>query len=268
MDYFDRQAQRVDKLLDGFDDNRVICKSRRLFMAATGRVLEVGAGSGRNFDILRSNRQIKSLVCVEQSENLCSIMRDKLDKLSPPFPVVVLCADVCQLPFEDDSFDSVISSFTLCSIGGDVQQALREVCRVCRRNGRLLLLERGLSSSRIYRWIMRSCNLLPNPRVPWECGYYEDRDPIAILDEANIPIKSVRHRNFGLIYLISGFRPHTVSTAQTGDCAAPSDSPGNASAAAFDGEGIIPVLKGVRSTFGTGRVYYVYRPSGEQQRVA
>eukprot|EP00922_Rhytidocystis_sp_ex-Travisia-forbesii_P048621 GHVS01072398.1.p1 GENE.GHVS01072398.1~~GHVS01072398.1.p1 ORF type:complete len:280 (-),score=24.25 GHVS01072398.1:486-1325(-) len=258
MDLFDRQAHCVDKMLDAFDDNRVVQKSRRLFRAAKGMVLEVGAGAGRNLEILQSNGHIKSVVCVEQSERLCSVLKDKLDKLCPPFPVVVLCGDICQLPFGDETFDSVISSFTLCSVGGDVQKELSEMCRVCRKNGRILLLERGLSSSRIYRWIMRSCRLVPNPRVPWECGYSEDRDPIALLDEAKIPVKSVRHRNFGLLYLISSFRPHTLPLSQSGH---ESDSD---CTAATDLQETIPVIReGVKGRFGTGRVYYVYKPAVE-----
>eukprot|EP00922_Rhytidocystis_sp_ex-Travisia-forbesii_P048607 GHVS01072381.1.p1 GENE.GHVS01072381.1~~GHVS01072381.1.p1 ORF type:complete len:284 (-),score=20.83 GHVS01072381.1:464-1315(-) len=263
MEFFDRQAHCMDKTLDGVDDNGVVHKSRLLFRAAQGRVLELGAGTGRNLEILQSNRQIESVVCMEQSERLCGVMKDKLDKMCPPFPVVVLCGDICDLPFEDEAFDSVMSSFTLCSVGGDVQQELHEMCRVCRKNGRILLLERGLSSSRIYRWIMRSCQLIPNPRVPWEYGYYEDRDPIALLDEAKIPVKSVRHRNFGLLYLISSFRPHTLPLSERDH-----DSNGD-STALFDLQENIPgIRKVVKGRFGSGRIYYVYKPVVEPQRAA
>ena len=63
------------------------------------------------------------------------------------------------LPFENDTFDCVVSTFTLCSIA-DVGQALGEVCRVLKRGGLFLLLEHGLSPDpNVQRW-QRSLNWL------------------------------------------------------------------------------------------------------------
>lgn len=59
------------------------------------------------------------------------------------------------LPFDDQTFDCVVSTFTLCSID-DVQQALNEVYRVLRTGGRFLFLEHGLSpESGVGRWQRR-----------------------------------------------------------------------------------------------------------------
>jgi ubiquinone/menaquinone biosynthesis C-methylase UbiE len=69
----------------------------------------------------------------------------------------VLCGE--RLPFDNDTFDCVVSTFTLCSIAG-VGQALGEVYRVLKPSGRFLLFEHGLSPQPSVQWWQRRLNWL------------------------------------------------------------------------------------------------------------
>eukprot|EP00921_Rhytidocystis_pertsovi_P022850 GHVQ01036402.1.p1 GENE.GHVQ01036402.1~~GHVQ01036402.1.p1 ORF type:complete len:452 (+),score=122.69 GHVQ01036402.1:560-1915(+) len=225
QDWFNRNAYCMDTILDNFDDLRVVSQKRaKLFRAAKGHVLEVGAGTGRNFEALRTNSKVKSLTCVEMCDNMCDVMKLKLEEARLPFPVCVVQGDMCELPFDAEAFDSTISSFTLCSCFGDVHKGVTEISRVTKRNGRLLFLERGVPQNWLYRTLYRQLSILPNPRVPWELGFYEDRVPTDILDSANVPANVVKYANFGIFYLISTLRPNMYGAQSVTSTASSSSS--------------------------------------------
>jgi ubiquinone/menaquinone biosynthesis C-methylase UbiE len=98
-----------------------------LIADAAGRVLEIGAGTGANLP--HYNSSIDSLVLTDpEPPMLRRLQRTVRDQM----PLAqVLRAPAEDLPFEDDSFDTVVSTLVLCSVG-DVDQALAEVRRVLR----------------------------------------------------------------------------------------------------------------------------------------
>jgi ubiquinone/menaquinone biosynthesis C-methylase UbiE len=92
------------------------------------------------------------------------------------------------LPFDDGSFDTVVSTFTLCSIA-DPERALGEVRRVLVPDGRLLFLEHGLADDpRVQTWQHR---LTPFQRV-LGCGCELDRDIRGLLDRTGFSFVRVR----------------------------------------------------------------------------
>jgi SAM-dependent methyltransferase len=118
---------------------------------ARGRVLEVGIGSGLNLPFY--SRDVTALVGVEPSAKLAAMTRRRTDGV--PFPVEVIERSAEELPLEAGSFDSVVTTWVLCSIP-DAVRALREMRRVLAPGGRLLFVEHGLAADAgVRRWQQR-----------------------------------------------------------------------------------------------------------------
>jgi ubiquinone/menaquinone biosynthesis C-methylase UbiE len=107
-----------------------------LLADATGRVPEIGAGTGANLPFY--DRSIESLVVTEPEPPMLRRLQRKAREVAPL--ALVLRAPAEDLPFEDDSFDTVVSTLVLCGVD-DQPRALREARRVLRPGGRLLFLE-------------------------------------------------------------------------------------------------------------------------------
>ena len=116
--------------------------------AAHGRVLEIGISSGLN---LASFRPDTETVCgVDPSAELLAKASQRVPNVG--FPVRLLEASCEKLPLEDQSFDTVVMTFTLCSIA-DAGAALREIRRVLKPEGELLFAEHGRAPDPdVMRW--------------------------------------------------------------------------------------------------------------------
>jgi len=138
-------------------------------------------------------------------------LRHTIEQMQPQFPVTVIKADCTNLPFANECFDTVISSFSLCSLENP-DAGIREMCRVVKDIGKILFLERGVFKRSLVRWIMRKLDISPNPRIPWEYGYYEDRDPIQLIKNCDVPVLDWRTKHLGDIYLVATGRPSDVNS--------------------------------------------------------
>jgi len=132
---------------------------------ARGRVVEIGFGSGLNLAHYPS--AVQSLVAVEPSEGM---QRRAWPRIAmAPFPVEVIEGIAERMPLGDAGYDTAVSTLTLCTVA-DPARVLAELRRVLRPNGRLLLMEHGLSEdggiarwqhrlNRIQRIVACGCNL-------------------------------------------------------------------------------------------------------------
>lgn len=114
---------------------------RRILATARGDVLEIGFGTGLNLPHY-PRTGITSLTIIDPADHLPERVRRRIDGV--PFPVARARLAAERLPFEDGRFDTVVSTWTLCSIA-DAVAALREIKRVLRPDGTFLFLEHGLS---------------------------------------------------------------------------------------------------------------------------
>ncbi|MFQ5852614.1 MAG: class I SAM-dependent methyltransferase [Candidatus Binatia bacterium] len=114
---------------------------RRLLEKASGKVLEVAAGSGKNFPHYPRSCQ---LTAVDLSPAMLAIARKRAEKLGLNVDFEIMDAE--RLNFADRSFDTVANSLSLCTYPEPLM-ALQEMARVCRPDGRLLLLEHGRSDT-------------------------------------------------------------------------------------------------------------------------
>jgi len=106
---------------------------------ATGRVLELGFGSGLNLDFY-DPREVERVWALEPASEMWQLARAAVER--SPLRVERLDAGAEQVPLPDDSVDTVLVTYTLCTIP-DVDAALAEARRVLAPGGRLLFCEHG-----------------------------------------------------------------------------------------------------------------------------
>jgi SAM-dependent methyltransferase len=120
----------------------------RVIAPAQGRVLEVGVGSGLNLPIYGA--QVKEIVGLEPAPRLIGMAEHLADRAKAPVRFIAGSAE--SLPLETASVDTVVMTWTLCSIP-DAISALKEMRRVLREGGELLFIEHGLSpESNVQKW--------------------------------------------------------------------------------------------------------------------
>ena len=154
----------------------------RVLRDVAGDVLEIGFGTGLNLP--HYPRAVRRLTIVDDAALLPARVEARI--ALAPFPVERSQLSAERLPFDDARFDSVVSTWTLCTIP-DVAAALREVARVLRPDGRLVFLEHGRSDDPgVARWQDR---LNPVQNV-MACGCHLNRpidaliaaSPLALVD--------------------------------------------------------------------------------------
>jgi ubiquinone/menaquinone biosynthesis C-methylase UbiE len=152
---------------------------RKVVPQAAGQVLEVGIGTGLNLAFYDRGK-VQKLVGVDPALEMHALARRRSQRLGLPVELLQLSAE--QLPVESGSFDTVICTYTLCSVEAP-DKALREVRRVLRPGGKLLFAEHGLAPDQpVARWQARlepywsriagGCHLTRDvPRLLAEAGF-------------------------------------------------------------------------------------------------
>ncbi len=152
----------------------------RVCAGLTGAVVEIGFGSGHNVSHYPSG--VTSVDAVEPAGVGWHLARSRV--AASPVPVRRSGLDGQVLPFADDTFDSALSTWTLCTIP-DPALALREVRRVLRPGARLHFLEHGLAPDpEVQRWQRR---LEPvQKRVAGGC--HLTREIVPLLEQAGFEL--------------------------------------------------------------------------------
>jgi SAM-dependent methyltransferase len=156
---------------------------RRLIPQAQGTVLEIGVGSGVNFNLYDLDR-ITKIYALEPNATMVRLSRQHC-RLGLNVEHLELTGE--QIPLQARSIDTVVSTFTLCTIPG-VVDAIRGIRRVLKSDGKLIFLEHGLSpDSEIQRW-QRRCE----PFTRWLCeGCHVTRDIPALLRGGGFQIRGL-----------------------------------------------------------------------------
>ncbi|NGY06693.1 class I SAM-dependent methyltransferase [Solimonas terrae] len=120
-----------------------------LVSQARGRVLEIGIGTGRNLPFY-DKAKLESLCGLDPAAQMHSLARKRARRAQLDVELLTLPAE--WIPADDASFDTVLSTFTLCTIP-DAVAALREMRRVLKPDGVLLFCEHGLApDADVRRW--------------------------------------------------------------------------------------------------------------------
>lgn len=121
----------------------------RVIPRAKGIVLEIGIGSGLNLPHYDASR-VSRVIGVDPSSEMLRMAERAAE--SAPFDVELLGLPGEEIPLEDNSVDTVLLTYTLCSIP-DTRQALQQMGRVLKPGGRLLFCEHGASPDEsVRRW--------------------------------------------------------------------------------------------------------------------
>ena len=178
-----------------------------LLSGVRGTVLEIGGGTGAN---LPHYRDVERVVSAEPDP----FMRRRLASKSGRAPVAVEVSDARaeRLPFEDGSFDAVVSTLVLCTVS-DQRAALAEVRRVLRPGGRLLFVEHVRGEGFVARFQDKI-------EKPWKvifAGCHPNRDTVRAMREAGFEVRALeRFRPPGSL----GIVPHVqgVAVPRAGSC--------------------------------------------------
>lgn len=152
--------QRYNRLAPYFDALEVVIEGfvfsrwrKRLWAKAQGEhILEVGVGTGKNFRFYPKEARITA---IDFSPGMLARAQHK--RAHKQLNVHLDLMDVERLYYADNSFDTVVASFVFCSVPLP-RKGLRELFRVCKPGGQVILLEHVLSSRPVIAWLMQLFN--------------------------------------------------------------------------------------------------------------
>jgi len=162
---------------------------RRLLSRARGRVLEVGIGTGAN---LPHYPKACPIVGVDLSRPMLERALARAHRLGLSLAVDTMDAERLACP--DRSFDTVVSTLTLCTTLEPVR-LLQEMGRVCRSGGRILLLEHGLGTAPAVNWILHR---LARGHLT-RCACHLTRDVAALPVRAGLRVLDQKRHLWGVV---------------------------------------------------------------------
>lgn len=201
------QARCYDFFMDRMDRAGGEEHRRRLVEEATGEVLEIGAGTGKNLPLYGAAERV---VALEPDPAMRAQARKRAHDaaLGTRVAVEVVEGDAMALPFPDASFDTVVFSLVLCTVP-DPGRALSEARRVLRPGGALGFYEHVRATDpRLSRWQDRL-------ERPWRWvgrGCHPNRDTPAAVAEAGFGVVSLEEFDFPAMPRI--VRPHVIGLAK------------------------------------------------------
>ena len=193
----DKEAPKYDRRI-GFFERALFGGGREWVCSqARGDVLEIAAGTARNLPHYPSDVRLTG---VELSPEMVAIARRRQKELGREADLRV--GDVQRLEFGDESFDSVVSTLSLCTIPDD-REAVREAYRVLRPGGRFLLLEHVRSPRLPVRLVQR----LLDPLAVRFAADHLVREPLDHLAAAGFEIERLERMKWGIVERIAARKP-------------------------------------------------------------
>ena len=171
---------------------------------ATGITLEVGFGSGLNLPYCTD---VDKLYALDPSKELYNLAEERIKSIS--FPIEYLQASAEHIPLRDNTIDTVISTWSLCSISHP-QNALEEILRVLKPNGKFLFIEHGKSTRGVITEIQNF--LTPFSRT-FAGGCHMNRNIEKLILDAGFQMQSIE--KFGLNSRPSGFMYKGIASKST-----------------------------------------------------
>ena len=194
FDRYQRIAPFYDLLDLPFERRRYRILRPQLFTRLSGRILDAGVGTGRNFPFYPPGADV---VGIDISPAM--LARAKRRRSLSPASIELRQMDITRLDFPDDSFDAAVASFLFCVLPDELQTlALRELRRVVKADGLIRLLEYVRPRGAVRRLISR----LWEPWISWAYGASFNHRTEEHIREAGLEIAGARFVVDDLIKLI------------------------------------------------------------------
>lgn len=190
----------LPKIIDWGCGQAIMQQQReRVVPMAIGRILEIGIGSGRNLPFYDA-KHVEKVIGIDPSAEMLAMTRERSRDL--PFELELLQMGSEQIPLDDHSIDTVLTTFTLCTIP-NVEMALQQMRRVLKPGGELIFCEHGRApDANVQRWQDRI-----NPI--WKCcmgGCHINRNIPALLRAGGFRINRIEQTYLPDIPRIAGYR--------------------------------------------------------------
>lgn len=128
---------------------------KELFEKIEGKkILEVGVGTGKNLEFYSTDKEVTG---IDFSEKM---LEKAINKSKDKDHVTLMEMDAENMTFEDNTFDTVVTSCVFCSVPDPVK-GLKEIRRVCKNGGKVIMLEHMRSNKPVFGKIMDRINFIP-----------------------------------------------------------------------------------------------------------
>jgi ubiquinone/menaquinone biosynthesis C-methylase UbiE len=193
----DKQAPGYDRSMGFFE--RLLFTGTREWACSQieGDVLEIAVGTGRNMPFYPAGARVTG---IELSPEMLALAHARAANLNVHADLRL--GDAQRLEFGDESFDTVLITFALCTIPDD-RAAVAEVYRVLRAGGRLVAVEHVRSTARPVRAVQRTLD-------PLSVRFGADhliRDPVDYLADVGFEIEETKRSKWGIVERLTARKP-------------------------------------------------------------
>lgn len=166
---------------------------KQMLKDISGKTLEIGIGTGKNIPYYPEN---VDLTGIDFSEKMISKAKEKVTGSKN---IQLLEMDAQQMQFDDNAFDTVVTSCVFCSVPDPVQ-GLKEIRRVCKNGGKILMLEHVRSHKKVVGPLMDLFNFIPLYLI----GANINRETLQNLLKAGFQPENIEGKNlwFDIVKLI------------------------------------------------------------------
>jgi len=165
---------------------------KQLLSHARGSILEIGAGTGENFKHYPLGSDVTA---TDVSTRIIEKAKDEAVERGLKASFVV--SPVEELQFEFESFDTIVSTFTLCAYEKP-ETVLGQIGSWCKQSGIILLMEYGLSQNGLVSWAQKKMAPVHYKKT----GYHIDRDMLKLVAASGLRVKKMEIKYAGIVYLL------------------------------------------------------------------
>lgn len=191
------RVKKFDKQADMYDKKRTKLEfgpyRKQLLRSVRGRVLELGVGAGANFPFYGRGLELTAVDFSPVMLEKARAANEQLYGLNVDF----IQSDVDRLAIPDDSYDTIVSTLTLCAYE-QPDKVLERLSSWCKPDGQILLMEHGLSANRAIAFAQRKLN-------PIGCkvtGCHHNRDILELVSRAKLKVIRAERHYAGMLHLL------------------------------------------------------------------